>query len=331
MISVLLPYRDASATLAEALGSLLADHSVPFEVIAVNDGSTDAGPAIVAALAAQDARVVPLSTSGVGIARALAAGLSVARGAFIGRMDADDISLPGRLLRSRALLEQDARLGAVGTLVEAFPEAEVGDGMRLYVSWLNTLLSPEDHARDLFVEAPLCHPSVMLRRSALLEAGGYRDVPWAEDYDLWLRLDERGYRLAKVPEVLLRWRHRQGRATMSDPRYGLARFDDAKAHYLAPRLARMGRPIAVWGAGKTGKRISRALARCGAQAEVFIDIDPRKIGGVARGAPIIAPEALPRGRHTVVVAVGARGGRAIVRARLDAAGFKEGTDYLCAS
>jgi len=331
VISVILPYRDASSTLGCALRSLLDDHTVPFELIAVNDGSTDSGPAIVSSLAAEDRRVIPLSTSGVGIARAIARGLEVARGDLIGRMDADDISLPGRLSRSRALLEEDSRLGAVGTLVEAFPEADVGEGMRRYVAWMNTLLSPEDHERDLFVESPLCHPSVMLRRSALLDAGGYQDVPWPEDYDLWLRMALRGHRFAKVPEVLLRWRHREDRATLRDPRYSLARFDDAKAYYLAPRLARLGRPIAVWGAGKTGKRISRALARRGARAEMFIDIDPRKIGGVARGAPIVAPAALTSGRYTVVVAVGARGARAIVRARLDGAGFKEGVDYVCAS
>src|SRR5262249_36252637 len=162
-----------SSTLAEALRSLLDDRSVPFEIIAVNDGSTDGGPGITRAFAATDPRVVTISTSGVGIAGALSRGLSVARGDLIARMDADDISLPGRLLHCRALLEADARLGAVGTLVEAFPEASVGEGMRRYVAWMNALISPEDHERDLFVESPLCHPSVMLRRSALEDVGGY--------------------------------------------------------------------------------------------------------------------------------------------------------------
>ena len=64
---------------------------------------------------------------------------------------------------------------------------------------------------------------------------------------------------------------------------------------------------------------------------LFVDIDPRKIGRTLRGAPIVAPEALPRGEHVVVVAVGARGARALVRAWLDGAGFVEGEDYLCAS
>lgn len=329
LVSVLLPYRDAAETVAEALESVLDERAIDLEVIAVDDGSIDEGPEIVARIARRDRRVTPLAAGGEGIAGALALAHAAARGRFIARMDADDVSLPGRLGAELALLEAEPALGVVGTWVEAFPA--VAEGMRRYVAWLNSLVTPADHARDLFVESPLCHPSVMMRREALEQAGGYREVPWAEDYDLWLRIAERGYAIAKVPRVLLRWRHREARATLRDPRYARTRFDDAKACYLAPRLARMGRPIAVWGAGKTGKRIGRALAGRGVRAEVYVDIDPVKIGREARGAPIVAPADLVRGRYTVVVAVGARGARSIVRARLDARGFVEGTDYLCAS
>jgi len=331
VISVLLPYRDAAPTIEVAIESVLAEQTLDLEVIAIDDGSRDDGPARVHRLAARSRRVVPIATGGVGIARALAAGLEVARGAFIARMDGDDISLPGRLASSLAMLAGDERLGAVGTQVEAFSDGVLGGGMERYVAWLNSLVSPEDHERDLFVESPLCHPSVMLRREALVAVGGYRDVPWAEDYDLWLRLSSRGYRIAKVPKVLFRWRHREGRATFQDPRYALTQFDAAKAHYLAPRLAAQGRPMALWGAGKTGRRIARALEREGARASLFVDIDPRKIGRVARGAPIGSPEALEPGAYTVVVAVGAQGARSLIRAHLDAAGFTEGNDYICAS
>ncbi len=330
-ISVLLPYRDAEGTLAEALGSVLDERGVAFEVVAIDDGSRDGGPALVARMASRDARVVPLAAGARGIAGALALGVDAARGELLARMDADDVSVPGRLAASAALLDASPELGAVGTRVDAFPDDALGEGTRRYVAWLNSLVSAADHDRDLFVESPLCHPSVMMRREALAAAGGYRDVPWPEDYDLWLRLHAAGWKLAKVPEVLLRWRHHARRATVTDPRYTLARFDELKGRYLAPRLVRAGRPIAVWGAGKTGKRIGRALARNGVAPALYVDIDPRKIGGVAQGAPVVAPAGLPRDRYTVVVAVGAPGARDIVRGRLDGAGFVEGRDYVCAS
>jgi GT2 family glycosyltransferase len=195
---------------------------------------------------------------------------------------------------------------------------------------MNGLVTPEDHDRDLFVESPLCHPSVVMRRDALERAGGYQDVPWAEDYDLWLRIHAAGFRLAKVPAVLLRWRQHPQRATLLDPRYALSRFDALKARYLAPRLRAMGRPVAVWGAGKAGKRLARALETEGVRAAVFVDIDPRKVGGVARGQAIIAPADLVRGAHTVVTAVAARGAREIVRGRLRGMGFVEGEDFVAA-
>ncbi|UQA63480.1 glycosyltransferase [Polyangium aurulentum] len=332
LVSVLLPYRNAALTLAEALGSILEERAVTLELVAIDDGSTDEGPRIVAEAARGDARVVPIATGGVGIARALAAGHAASRGAFVARMDADDISLPGRLPRQVALLGEDERLGVVGVQVEPFPEEAVGEGLWRYVAWQNAIVTPEDHAREIFVEAPICHPSVMLRREALEAVGGFREVTWAEDYDLWLRLHTQGFRMAKVPEVLFRWRHHPGRATFRDERYAIVRFLEAKAHYLAPIVrASEGRALAVWGAGPTGKRLARMLADRGAPAALFVDIDPRKIGRTARGAPITAASALDPRRHFVVVAVGARGARDEIRPSLASLGFVEGRDFVCAS
>ena len=331
LVSVLLPYRDAEATLEEAIDSVLAERDVDLELIAADDGSADRGPAIVARLAACDPRVVPIATGGLGIAGALARAAAAARGDLLAHMDGDDISVGGRLARQAAALLRDPDLAVVGARVEAFAAAPVGDGMLHYVAWLNSLVTPEDHAREIFVESPLCHPSVTIRRSALESVGGFRDPPWAEDYDLWLRLDADGHRMAKLPELGLRWRHRPGRATFADPRYALPRFVEARAHYLAVRLRRAPLPLAIWGAGKTGRRLAAALARHGVRPALFIDIDPRKIGRTAQGAPIVDPSQLDRGRFMVVAAVGARGARAIVRGRLDGAGFVEGIDYLCAS
>lgn len=330
LVSVLLPYRQAEATIEEALESVLAEREVDLEVIAVDDGSTDAGPTKVARMARRDRRIVPLATGGVGIARALSCAAAVARGELFARMDGDDISLRGRLARQVEALRRDPRLGVVGTRVEAFASGPIGEGMLRYVAWLNSILTPEDHAREMFVESPLCHPSVMLRRSALEQVGGFRDAPWAEDYDLWLRLDAAGVRMAKVPELGLRWRHREGRATFADPRYAIRRFLEAKGYYLARKLDRT-RPVVVWGAGKTGRRLARALAQNGVRPERFVDIDPRKIGRVAQGAPIVDPSRLARGEQTLVVAVGARGARALIRAHLAERGFVEGSDYVCAS
>ena len=332
-LSVLLPYRDAAATLGEALASVLAQEGPPLEVLAVDDGSTDAGPERVARAAACDRRVVPLATEpdARGLVAALTLAARHARAPLLARMDADDVSLPGRFARQVDAMERDPRLAVLGTRVEAFPAAHVGEGLARYVAWQNSLVTPEDHARDLFVESPLCHPSAMIRRDAFEQVGGYRDHGWWEDYDLWLRLWAAGERMAKLPEVLLRWRHGGGRMTLTSACADPARIRAQKARYLAPWLAARGRPVAVWGAGPTGRRFARALEPHGITTARFVDIDPRKIGRTARGAPIGAPDTLRRGEQTLVVAVGARGARALVRDHLTNHGFRETHDFICAA
>ncbi len=329
MISVLLPFRDASSTVGEALSSVLVESEVS-EVIAVDDGSVDASASVVSAIASRDARVRLLSGPSRGIVGALRCAIEHAKGDLLARMDADDLSLPGRIRAAAEMLERDSALGAVGTRVTA---EGAGEGMAVYVAWQNALVTPGDHARELFVEAPLCHPSTVLRRAALDEVGGYRETAWPEDWDLWLRLDASGWAMAKVAEALLSWRHAPGRLTFSHPRYAFERLVEARAAYLPARLARVtrGRALAVWGAGPTGRQLARALEAKGIRASRFVDIDPKKIGRVARGAPIVAASALDRTREFVLVAVGARGARALVRAHLESAGWSEGDDFLAAS
>jgi glycosyltransferase involved in cell wall biosynthesis len=328
-VSVLLPYRDAEATVHVALGSVLEESRVRLEVLAVDDGSTDAGAAIVEDWARRDPRVRHIRGTGDGIASALNLAARHAQADVLARMDADDISLPGRLERQLRLLGTDPLLGAVGAQVEPFADGAVGNGLLRYVRWQNALVTPEDHERDLFVESPLCHPSVAMRREAFEAVGGYREGPFPEDYDLWLRLHCGGWRLAKVPEVLLRWRHHPQRATFRDTRYLPERFRTLKAEHLASRLRDDARPLTIWGAGPTGKRMARAIEPHGVRAHRFVDIDPRKVGGTARGAPVVSPMDLRAGAELVVVAVGAAGARAEIRAHLGSLGFTDTMDFIC--
>jgi glycosyltransferase involved in cell wall biosynthesis len=337
-VSVLMPYRDAAPHVGEAIESVLAEVGVALELIAIDDGSRDEGPAVVDAIAARDPRVRHVrhgGASGEGIVASLRLGCAIAQGRFLSRMDSDDVSLDGRIRRALERLRAEPSLAAVGTRVEAFVAdhagVAVGEGLVRYVDWQNALLTPLDHANALFVESPLCNPSVTMRRDAFERVGGYRETSGPEDYDLFLRFDEAGFGLAKLEAVLLRWRHREERVTFNDPHCRIGRFAELKAPFLAGRLRALGRPFAIWGAGKTGKRLARALELHDAWPTRFFDIDPRKLGRPARSARIEPPEGLRLGEETVVVAVGEPGARDVVRARLDALGLVEGADYLCAS
>lgn len=325
MVSVLLPYRDAEETIGLALESVLAEDVVS-EVVAIDDGSRDQGFSRVNSM--QDARIVHVRTECVGVAGALREGLRHARAEIVARMDADDLSRPGRIAASADVLARDASIAVVASRVELI--GEVTDGMRAYVDWQNAIVTEGEHARAMFVESPVCHPATTIRRSALEAVGGFRDVAWAEDWDLWLRLDAAGFGFVKIPEPMLAWRQHARNATRSDPRCSIERLREARATYLAPRLASMQRPVAMWGAGPTGKRLARELERHGVRTSRFIDIDPRKIGRSRRGVPVVDRRELDH-EHTIVVAVGARGARDLVRAELLERGFVEGTDFIAAA
>jgi hypothetical protein len=208
--------------------------------------------------------------------------------------------------------------------------------MQAYLDWQNRLLTDADIRREIFVESPLVHPSVMFRRQAVLAAGGYRPTAWLEDYDLWLRLYLAGARFAKLPAVLLDWRDHPRRVTRSDSRASLENLLRLKAHYLVRGPLQGRDAVIVWGAGMAGRRLSKHLLREGAPLTAFVDIDPRKIGRTRRGKPIHAAEMLPRlwARHrhpAVVVAVGARHAKALIRPRLTAWGLVEGRDWWFAA
>ena len=335
-VSVLMPCYNAAETLAEALDSLAGQTLVDFEIVVVDDGSTDDTPEILRARARDDPRLNVVSRPHGGVVAALEAGLHACRAPYVARMDADDRAHPERLARQVDYLDGHPEVAVVGCLVRAFPAGQVRQGFAIYLDWLNGLTAPEDIRREIFVESPLPHPSVTFRREQVIAAGGYQDRGWAEDYDLWLRLYLAGDRFAKVPEYLLDWREGPDRLTRTDRRYSLENFLRAKAHYLALGPLQDRDALIVWGAGMMGRRLSKHLARQGAPLVAFIDVDPAKIGRTRYGCPILPPEGLSgcwrRYRRPVVLAaVGARGARALIRAQLEGFGLCEGRDWWSAA
>ena len=327
-----MPCFDAQGTVDDAVGSILEQTFGKFELIVVDDGSTDQTANRLRDWAGKDPRVRILSLSRAGIIEALNAGLVACRAGLIARMDADDHAHPERLAKQVDYLAEHPDFAVVGSYVEAFPPDQVQEGFRRYVEWLNSLDTPELIARDIFVESPLAHPSTMIRADWLQRVGGYQEHGWPEDYDLWLRLYVAGAQFGKVDEVLLDWRERPDRLTRTDSRYSVENFLRAKAHYLCQGPLADCEAVVIWGAGQMGRRISKHLERGGAKLVAFVDIDPKKIGSVKRGLPIISaddlPDMLKQYREPVVLAaVGSRGARELIRARLNEMGLVETEDY----
>ncbi len=329
-VSVLMPVRDAARTVRAAAASILRQTERDLALVCVDDGSTDATPEVLARLAERDRRVTVVRGQGEGIARALGRGLARCDGEVVARMDADDVAHPARIERQLAALAADPSLAAIGSAVTLFPRREVRDGMRRYAAWLNALTTPDLVRRDLFVEAPLVHPAAAIRRGALEAAGGWRDGPFPEDYDLWLRLAEAGGALSNVPAPLFAWRESPGRLTRTDPRYALERHVALKCAFLARGFLAGRREVALWGAGETGRAFADALRREGIAPALFVEVDRKKIGRTVRGAPVVSYGDVGRARGLpLLVAVGAPGARDLIRGELAKAGWREPDEFRC--
>lgn len=319
---MIVPVRDEERYLADCLESLSAQTLSDFEVVVVDDGSGDASPTIATEHARGDPRFRLLRQEPAGMVAASGRARAEARAPLIARMDADDVALPERLELQAAAIEEEG-LAAVGGRVEYFPEPT--DGMRAYAEWLNSLVTVEAALRDLWVECPLPGPALMARA----ELVSYRDRGWPEDYDLVLRLWERGGRFRNVDRLVHRWRDHPERLTRTQPAYTLAAFRRCKVHFLRRTLLGDGRAAVVWGAGPTGKAFARELLAAGTPLAAFVEVDPRKLGKRIHGAPVVPvdeaasfPGALSCG------AVAGADGRARVRGLAAALGLVEGEDFV---
>lgn len=332
VVSILMPFRDAGETLAPCLESIASQTLGDFECLCIDDGSTDHGPEILAATQAGDGRFRRLRSPGVGLVAALNAGLTRARAPLVARMDADDLMHPERLSLQTAAMRRDPALTVLGTRVRAFSEAPLTKGFAAYVAWQNSCVSEQDIARDIFLESPLAHPSVMFHAAPVRAAGGYRQGPFPEDYELWLRLHRHGDRLGKLPQTLLHWRDHPARLSRRDPRCARGAFDRLRAAYLAadPRLiARRGR-LAIWGAGRRTRQRAAHLLERGFSPIAWVDVDPRKLGNRIAGAPVVPPTWLAsrQPRPLVLVYVANHGARVLIEAQLERMRYLKGVDYL---
>ena len=200
-ISVVLAVHNGERHLEESIRSVLAQSFDDFELIVVDDGSTDGTADILSTLQRADPRMVVVRQENRGLAASLNRGLALARGGYVARQDADDISLPDRFDRQVAHLEQHPSVAAIGS------SADVIDRSGARVGALRAECGPIAVKRGLLtLRSTPVHGSMMMRKDAVLATGAYRVAfPVGQDYDLWLRMSSR-FEIDNMADVLYRWR-----------------------------------------------------------------------------------------------------------------------------
>jgi glycosyltransferase involved in cell wall biosynthesis len=205
-VTVILPIKNAAHTLARAVQSIQGQASADWEMIAVDDGSSDGSVERMKEFIKGDHRIQLKINPTPGIANALNYGIAQANGKYIARMDADDFSHPDRLEKQSSYLDNFRHIGLVASRINFLGDREIHQGYAAYIDWTNELLDWNDIRANRFVESPFAHPSVMFRKSLVEPAlGPYRSGDFPEDYELWLRWMSNGVEMAKLPDYLLDW------------------------------------------------------------------------------------------------------------------------------
>ncbi|MCP3979664.1 MAG: glycosyltransferase family 2 protein [bacterium] len=329
-ISILLPARNAEQTIDACLRSLMRQTERDWECVLVDDGSTDRTADLAREVAGSDRRLRIETSSHRGLVATLNAGLEQCRAELVARMDSDDVMHRERLARQLSHLERHPDHAAVGCHVRMFPRDELRDGSRNYEKWINGICDADGVRRERFVECPVAHPALMLRRDELTSLGGYRDMGWPEDYDLLLRLAVAERKVGIVPQRLLCWRDGPTRLSRTAEEYGLDRFTACKAAFLAAGFLAARERYVLWGYGSTGRALRRALAEHGKHPSHIVELHRGRLGNIIHGAPVIPPTALRDiPRAPLLVSVAGAGPRDEIRAELTAMGFSETHDFYC--
>ncbi len=302
-----------------------------FEVILVDDGSSDNSRVIAEEFCNIDSRFI-LFDGGKGLVSSLNYGLSVARGKWIARFDSDDLNHPRRLELQLECAEEQGEKTVVSCRVRSFPFPNVSTGYRRYEFWLNSLESSSEIEHSLFVESPIPHPTAFYSRALIIEAGGYKDVGLPEDYELWLRLWSLGFQFRRVPKTLLAWRERPDRFSRTSSMYSLTSFYKTKAMYLhyVPCLSK--KRVLIAGTGQAARRLGKEMQKNGFFIEAFLSPGLVDAHRELRGRPVISvSEWQVKGTFPLIVASRKPGASKEIKGFLEEQGLVNWINFVLCS
>jgi glycosyltransferase involved in cell wall biosynthesis len=330
-ISVILPFRNASDTLRRAIESILNQTFKNFELILINDGSDDQPINILSDYDEQRIKTIHLPTSG--IVFSLNQGINISRGRYIARMDADDYAYPERLEIQHQYLKENKKVGVVSGTVTYSGDRNKNLGYALYVDWINSLKTPNQIYLNRFVESPICHPSVMIRRKLFDAYGLYKVGGFPEDYELWLRLMDQGVQFSKVDAVVLDWYDDENRLSRNHENYDSEAFFEIKTRYFFKWYQKTfefnPRPILIWGTGKSVIEKSKYLEDYNLEIVGYVDVIRKKDHDI-EGKPVFFYEDIPEG-VLLLSYVSDRKGRQLIHEFLIKNNYEEGEDFYMMS
>ncbi|KPM33277.1 Glycosyl transferase, group 2 family protein [Croceitalea dokdonensis DOKDO 023] len=284
-VSIVVPFKNTSKFLVDCLESIQNQTYQEWEVLAVNDGSTDPSAAVVSRFAQKDGRIRCFDNKGKGIIPALQTAYGYASGNYITRMDSDDIMKTRRLeLMVNALQQKGVGHIAVGQ-VAYFSDQGISNGYQRYEAWLNQLTKKGANFIEIYKECVIPSPCWMVHVEDFERCGGFEHNRYPEDYDLTFRFYQEGLQVIPCKEVLHLWRDYPTRTSRTHLHYAQNYFLDIKLYYFLKLHYTPNRALVIWGAGFKGKQIAKSLVEKKIDFTWLCD-NPKKIGKKIYGQPL---------------------------------------------
>ncbi len=285
LVSILIPFKNTARFLSECLVSIKNQSYETWEVIAIDDHSTDNSHAVVSSFAAKDGRIKTYPNKGNGIIAALQMAYANCHGNLITRMDSDDIMVTHKIETLVKLLSVAGTGHAAIGQVKYFSEKGISNGYARYEKWLNELTASGTNYSEIYKECVIPSPCWMVYRSDFEYCDAFNPDRYPEDYDLTFRFYEGGLKCIPCNEVLHQWRDYDTRTSRTSEHYAQNYFLDIKLHYFLKLSHDSKRPLVVWGAGNKGKTIAKNLKEH--QIPFFWLCDnPNKIGKKIYDVPL---------------------------------------------
>lgn len=259
-ISIVMPVKDTALYLDACLSSIIAQTFTDWELIAVNDQSSDNSLEILETYETKDERINVVTNPTPGLLEALRFGYSKITGELIHRMDSDDKMPSTKLeLMMEAWLNQGKGSVITGGTEYFKDNGEVGDGFKRYDAWLREVARKETHAAEMYRECVIPSNCWLVHRDDFDNVGGFEPATFPEDYDLCLRFITGGLKIVGLDVVLHLWRDRDDRISRNWEVYRDNRFLELKVDYFFKASRKNERPLILWGAGKNGKDLAKLI------------------------------------------------------------------------
>lgn len=297
LISIVMPVKNTSAFLEECLTSIMNQTYTNWELLAVNDHSTDDSYEILSEFSQKDKRIKIFNTNGEGIIDALKLAYCKSSGEYISRMDSDDLMQPKKL----ELMAEDLLLNGKGHialgLVKYFSKEGIGEGFCKYEAWLNSLTKQGNNFSELYKECVVPSPCWMVDRADFEKCGGFNSTVYPEDYDLVFRFYQHGLKCLSSNGLLHLWRDYPTRTSRTDKHYADSSFIEIKTNYFLQLHYDKSKNLVVWGAGKKGKFVAELLLKNNFPFQWICD-NPKKIGKDIYGQKMLPFTALDEIKNT---------------------------------